>query len=223
MVFVFQPKYIAIDTEAQPTSENESHDIAETKKADDRLARYTLWLTIFTGFLAVSTIGLWWVTWRGVRNQIRDTQILERAYVVVEPNGIIPHVDRDDRVHGSVILRNVGHLTARHVRWYGSSGTPDDYKSPPIKDLFDGQIVLPPGAMTRQRLGTVFTRRYEGASNVVSNSFFVWGIVTYDDGFGQKRFTRFCHAYRTKPFIGGDAFSLPGDEGEFHEYGNDAD
>jgi len=38
--------------------------------------------------LAVSTIGLWVVTSRGVKNQTLDTRILQRDYISVEPGGI---------------------------------------------------------------------------------------------------------------------------------------
>jgi hypothetical protein len=155
--------------------------------------------------------------------QIRDTEILQRAYVSVEPDGIEPHQDRADRVHGRVIFRNVGHLSARNVRWYGTIGVPKDFKVLPLEQLFDGQLVLPPGTTARQRLGTVFTIRYvEGGSPIIGNSTFVWGIVTYEDGFGKQRFTRFCHRYPTKAFIGGEAFVLGPEKAELHDHGNDA-
>src|ERR1700688_1769194 len=41
---------------------------------DERLADYTFLLAWFTGVLAVSTVGLWIVTWRAGRSQSRDMQ-----------------------------------------------------------------------------------------------------------------------------------------------------
>jgi len=41
---------------------------------DERIAVYTWWLAIFTGVLAVSTVGLWIVTWRSARSQSLDMQ-----------------------------------------------------------------------------------------------------------------------------------------------------
>lgn len=42
------------------------------KAGDDPVAYFTLWLVGFTGVLAVSTIGLWIVTWRASASQARD-------------------------------------------------------------------------------------------------------------------------------------------------------
>ena len=64
--------------------------------------------------------------------------------------------------------------------------------------------------------GTFFT-------NKLQNSLFVWGMVTYDDGFGKRRYTKFCHQYHTKPFYGVGTFEMPPDAGRMYEYGNDAD
>ncbi len=44
---------------------------ADLRSADDRIADYTLWLERLTGLLAISTIGLWYVTWRAL-NHAKD-------------------------------------------------------------------------------------------------------------------------------------------------------
>jgi hypothetical protein len=48
-------------------------------------------------------------------------------------------------------------------------------------------------------------------------------MVTYDDGFGNRRYTKFCHRYYTKPFYGAGTFELQPDAGQVDEDGNDAD
>jgi hypothetical protein len=171
-------------------------------------------VSFYTAILALSTIALWVATWRGIRRQSKDTRILERAYVNVEPGGLTAHRDRDDRLHTAVIFKNVGHLPARNVRWYGTFGNPEG-KDFPVKEPTGGKIVLSPGTTSTQRVGTVFTDKLQ-------NSLFVWGIVTYDDGFGRQRFTRFCHVYDTKNIINKLGVILPADNAELHEYGNDA-
>jgi hypothetical protein len=203
------------------------------KRADGVIGRHDKSIVaVFTIVLAISTIGLWRSTralWHSTEatgeRQIRDTEILQRAYVSVEPDGIEPHQDRSDRVHGRVIFRNVGHLSARNVKWYGTCGMPKDHEVFPIEELFSGQLVLPPGAAARQRIGTAFTQGHgkEIPMPRIGNSTFVWGIVTYEDGFGKRRFTRFCHRYPTKAFIGRDAFILGPEMAELHDHGNDAD
>jgi hypothetical protein len=114
-------------------------------------------VAFFTAILSVSTIGLWIVTWRGIRNQARETEILERAYLNVEPGGTEIHQDRNDRVVAKIIIRNVGHLPARNVRFCGNAGATgggaDDF---PIKELFPGKIVLAPGAASTQMVATIF-------------------------------------------------------------------
>jgi hypothetical protein len=60
-------------------------------------------------------------------------------------------------------------------------------------------------------------------TNKLENSLFVWGMVTYDDGFGIRRYTKFCHRYYTKPFHGLGTFSMPPAAGKIYAYGNDAD
>lgn len=50
---------------------NKVHGFWE-KTADDPIAYFTLWLVTFTGVLAVSTVGLWIVTWRSALNQSRE-------------------------------------------------------------------------------------------------------------------------------------------------------
>jgi hypothetical protein len=97
--FVIQPKNYSGNQETQTAPEQQSHQVLETDKADERLAQYTFWLTIFTGILAVSTIGLWCVTWRSGIKQSRDMEAsiavatraaenAERALTRLE----IPHV-----------------------------------------------------------------------------------------------------------------------------------
>src|SRR5262249_20448349 len=188
----------------------------------NRVTAFWHWTTndpvsFYTAVLALSTILLWIVTWRGIRTQSKDTRILQRAYVSVDPGGLTAHRDRDDRLHTTVIFRNVGHLPAQNVRWYGTfGGWPEtDGKNFPVKEPGDGKIVLPPGTSSTQRVGTVFT-------NKLQNSLFVWGIVKYDDGFGKQRCTRFCHVYDTKNIINQLGVTLPAENAEFAEYGNDA-
>jgi hypothetical protein len=53
----------------------------------DAVTTFWRWTThdavaAYTAVLAISTIGLWIVTMRGIRNQRRDTEILQRAYPV---------------------------------------------------------------------------------------------------------------------------------------------
>ena len=61
---------------------------------------------------------------------------------------------------------------------------------------------------------------------------FVWGITYYDDGYGSRRFTRFCHRYSTASYNRGTNWNLissvtrsiiDSDKARYHTKGNDAD
>ena len=59
-----------------------------------------------------------------------------------------------------------------------------------------------------------------------SNEFiYVWGRVTYLDGFGKRRFTNFCHRYNTgaRKFAEGGRYFIPEEDARYHDYGNGAD
>ena len=59
--------------------------------------------------------------------------------------------------------------------------------------------------------------------------FYVWGIVRYNDGFKDNRFTRFCHRYNGNAYyvfpdgkhVGESG--LLAEEAKYHQSGNNAD
>jgi hypothetical protein len=187
----------------------------------DTLIAFWRWTThdpvaVYTAVLAISTIGLWIVTARGIRNQRRDTEILQRAYLSVEPGGIKQPYDRDDRIHGYVICRNRGHLPARKLSWHTRTDTVQQgVEQFPLGELSKPEGVVAPGTEMIVSAGTFFT-------NKLQNALFVWGTVNYDDGFGNRRYTKFCHLYYTKPHYGEGTFEIAPDLGRFYGEGNDA-
>lgn len=179
-------------------------------------------VSFYTAVLASSTIGLWIVTWRGILKAARDTRIIQRAYLSVEPGGLNPLVGREHEhgvVVGHVALQNVGNLPARNVSWFiqvtlSANGDLNDFRI--HEDGFHGNNVIPPG-----------TKAIQGSSKVTLASegfIYVWGQVRYDDGFGQRRFTSYCHRYNRATFRRLDgAHGIRGTDARFHEYGNEAD
>ena len=53
---------------------------------------------------------------------------------------------------------------------------------------------------------------------------YAWGRVTYVDGFGNERFTNFCHRYNTavRQTATGGGYLIRKEDGRHHEHGNDA-
>ena len=63
---------------------------------------------------------------------------------------------------------------------------------------------------------------------------FVWGVVYYRDGYGEPRFTRFCHRYSAEGSVGQpqtirgrrtpkELRILDKDDARYYEIGNEAD
>jgi hypothetical protein len=116
-----------------------------------------------------------------------------RAYISVVPLGINRLAGKEFGM-GHVGVRNVGKLPARNVavvvRMEGADWRTAVFDVPP--DLPPTDRVVQPGAEMRQgsrdEIGI-------GALCAADNYTFVWGVVYYDDGYGVRRFTRFCHRY----------------------------
>jgi hypothetical protein len=54
---------------------------------------------------------------------------------------------------------------------------------------------------------------------------YVWGRVTYADGFGERRFVDFCHRYNTemKETPPGGGYRIRTEHARYHDFGNRAD
>jgi hypothetical protein len=210
------------------------NQVAPPVSAEERLADYTFALVIFTGVLAASTIGLWGVTGFGVYRQAKDTRILQRAYIAVEPRGIRLLVE-GKRVIGHVGMRNAGNLPAGKVAWFVDLKTSTN----DLETVFPlgrpaGSIVVAPGVVAPRGTGeSLNINDLDKAANSQSPAnrasenplfIYVWGVVRYDDGFGNERNTVFCHRYNWKSRgMGGVVdHTIHEDYARYHEHGNGA-
>jgi hypothetical protein len=159
------------------------------------------------------------IAYRAKEQTRRHTEILQRAYLSVESGGIGDY-DRDNGTfHGYVRCHNRGHLPARRLSWHIRIGTVQQGAEEfPIGEMRKPRSVVIPGTEMIVSAGTFFI-------NNLRNELFVWGKVTYDDGFGNRRYTKFCHRYDMKRFLlGGEAtYELPPEAGQIDERGTDAD
>jgi hypothetical protein len=185
-------------------------------------------LVVFTGLLAIFTARLWYTT-------RKDTRILQRAYIAVEPLGIHLMQNGNDLI-GHVAMKNAGRLPARKVSWFvnihaSESGEERDSLFPLQHDK--GNIVIAPGAAATRGsakgvqvqtlnefsgTGAGFDKEGERSAYL-----YVWGAVRYDDGFKKMRITRFCHRYNwitrkqhDNPCV------LDAVDARYHEYANGA-
>ena len=198
-------------------------------------------IAIFTIVLAGSTIGLWLITWCGIRSQLRETKILQRAYLSVEPAGIAP-LSKPNNCVPWIDICNRGNLPARNVKWLIKHAPKLDGRFnnfPATIEEAKGKNVVPPGTAMRQGGHIVLVDNSKALAEAIWKEdglyLYVWGAVFYDDGFGESRTTRFCHRYNCinlaenwePPGMGG-APRLEGHEilpgfARYHRYGNDAD
>jgi hypothetical protein len=183
-------------------------------------------LVIFTGFLAISTFWLW-------RTTRKDTRILQRAYIAVEPLGI-HQMSSGDRLIGHIGIKNAGNLPTRSLGWFIDIKFSDDgdEHSFPVGNP-DGNIVITPGTIsTRGSSQGILVQALLTACGADTNKgreaekqtyVYVWGIVRYEDGFRRKRFTKFCHRYNWVMRDKGVTYEISKEFARYHEYGNDAD
>ena len=73
------------------------------------------------------------------------------------------------------------------------------------------------------------TTAIRGSDSVILNPggfIYVWGQLRYDDGFGERRFTNYCHRYNRetlRQLKGSTQHGIPAIYARFHESCNDAD
>jgi hypothetical protein len=107
----------------------------------DPTAFFTLWVAIFTAFLAVSTIGLWLATYRQARLGREEFAATHRPEIIVHSIEFrrMPGVDEVDRIGASILCFNKGRSTAKSVEMRGHILVTDelgiDVQRPLIKTL----------------------------------------------------------------------------------------
>ena len=164
-----------------------------------------------------SGVGHWRACLGG--RQIQDARVLQRAYVSALPGGISTTTRGELLAH--VEFKNVGHLPASQLKSLlkFTAGDDGDWSPQP----FDDKDLRPAGVLP---IGiSVTTGSYPiGVPQPWTKYLYAWGRVTYVDGFGNERWTNFCHRYNTEvkeAQIGGGN-RIRKEYGRHHEYGNDA-
>jgi hypothetical protein len=173
------------------------------------------WTAVFTALLVLVTGGLVWVAWR----QLHDARVLQRAYVGALPGGI--STTTRGELLAYVEFKNVGHLPASQIksRLELTANDNGDWSPQPVDD----KDLRPAGFFP---IGVSVTTGSHGIAvpQPWTKYLYAWGRVTYVDGFGNERFTNFCHRYNTEArqtATGGRLF-IRKEDGRHHEYGNDA-
>jgi hypothetical protein len=139
-----------------------------------------------------------------VAKQNRATKVMERAWVIVEMDRP-PAYEADKVIRYEAIIRNTAHTPAR-ITALGSHGqvvqSEKELPSAPKYDMASPFPAtgnpLPPGAEVRQPfwLDAVRLAKVEKGEAIL----FLFGIIQYDDVFGDKHETRYC--FQFKPALG---------------------
>jgi hypothetical protein len=223
-----KPSQEKSDGTAPPTDKNKHTDEATGGNREPEKGWWEkLWTdpnATFAMFVAFFTLGLLGLGCM----QFRDSHLLQRAYLSVQPLGI--RCRKNQPWFATVGIHNAGRLPARDLRWSIKIepfplGLGEDWKDFSNHDATRRGPVVPPGAVVR-RSGERFSvdNRIHRLADQPEQFLYVWGEVTYTDGFGIKRFTRFCHRYNSHA-IAPDAaggFYIHPEDARYHDYGNEA-
>jgi hypothetical protein len=201
-------------------SHTAAHEEGEKQLIDRRIADYTFALAAFTGMLAVSTIGLWIATAIGFRNQSREMKILQRAYIAARRRGI--EILEDGNIIGHLAFVNVGNLPARkfcaavNICWSNNQHL-SEFEELPLGP----EVILP--AKTSFPSGTPALPKTDiPRFHAKEGWIFIWGRVSYTDGFDQPRWLKFCHRYNCKSPRDSKGGIARG-RGRHHHYHNEDD
>jgi len=190
---------------------------------------------LIAALAAVAIAAFAFALWRSNRDARRDTdrflRITQRAYLAVEPLGIVPM--RGGRRPTSVAqigIENVGLLPAREVRWQIRIAFDTDDQRPatgldlrPVR--LEGNHLIVPGA-TMGQMSDIFSFPEAMIEELKSYVLYVYGVVTYHDGFQPDRSTHFCHRYECRylePERGSGTMGIPARYALYHRFGNRAD
>jgi len=178
--------------------------------------------------IAAAVIAGFTIVLAGVgRRQISDTRILQRAYLSVTPAGIRPFgSDDDDRIACDILICNAGNLPARNVSWFIDKKYSEDAQEadfPIPNDVQSGDIVIAPRGEVRKGSKPTDKKIFVEKRDFGQPDrawLYIWGRVTYHDGFKGGRYIDFCHRYNLR---GARGFEIPAANGRHHERGNKTD
>jgi archaellum component FlaG (FlaF/FlaG flagellin family) len=188
----------------------------------------TAFIAHFTRTLKESTDLLAKIANATATAQERDTKILQRAYIVVEPYGIDTYND-GKRLVGYIGIKNAGRLPATELKWFTrlSLGTSMEWNETKDETL-EGNNILAPGTVMREGSRPIVLQKIQSMGSD-TRYLYVWGAVQYIDGFQKEvRVTRFCHRYNWARHLQTDEHNIPRfriirKAGRHHIHGNSAD
>jgi|SRR5215469_15985632 len=207
-LLAYSSKYQPTAAAPQSTSQYANKEI-DRRTPEERVADYTLWLERFTGLLAIVAAFQIGFFLRADRNAIRTIETMEdtarrqlRAYVFItgKPDHL-PEFSDEFGISVWLIAKNSGQTPAYKVRaWNAIDFRADPHVGPfdePSREDIEGKAPQTSLGPSRDLpLRAFYTREkimdeHIAAINEGRLTICVWGELTYEDAFGQKRYTRY--------------------------------
>ncbi len=242
---------IATEAYASRQEERAERDL----KAQEDMAKWAMWMFWATAVGIVLLAATLRETWRAgvsagqileaTKQQVdlaEKTAAIElRAYLSAVPMGInrltgkeYSYPSHEGMAH--IAVRNVGRLPARNVSVIVRMKVMD-WRNAVLdvpNELDPTDRVIQPGAEMIQGSQEVLP---ETDLMNPQNYIFVWGVIYYDNGYGKRCMTRYCHRYNgashnQKPWLGADVAEgqewrrkpyIDANKARYHESGNSAD
>jgi hypothetical protein len=155
----------------------------------------------FTGLLFISTVLLWLATERTIEHARGASKRELRAYVSAEIGGLTQHGPKQSP-SANVKFSNHGKTPAINVSRHGYMLLVDksinEIEAPKVADIVPTDQTLGPSATIGMNIKNVFSMTTQGAADFGTGDIVqivVVGIVSYDDVFGDRHYTSFCHSY----------------------------
>lgn len=135
---------------------------------------------------------------------VRDVSARQmRAYLSISINtGVYQERARDLKFDVRPVVFNSGHTPAHKMTYWASARVlpnplPDDFDFPIGEDnLKSGFVLGPHQSIIINAVGPDFVSddEVQAIKAGIKNRVYVWGIIFYEDVFGQARETKFCHS-----------------------------
>jgi hypothetical protein len=186
----------------------------------------TVALAFLTLVLAAGTFFLWLAT-RSLVKGAEDTARKQlRAYIGVEPGGII-RLQGSDLLRGHYIIRNVGGIPAKDIAMFAVTSYFNDgsQRTFTIGQLYQTTNAIVPhakmtfGTATATDVDSVVAAEEYETDSGLDGFIFVWGRVTYTDEFGTDGRTDFCHRYPCAMLEDGIGGRIDRKYARYHELG----
>jgi len=180
--------------------------------------------------VAAAIVAVFTIVLAGVgRRQNRDTRILQRAYLSVEPKGI--EWSTSGFLIGQVAFKNVGKLPAtafvgvvKKIEVHDA-----DWVTPILTDAALPRRtpgLVPIGAEVLQASGGITPKEVLEVPVSSDKYLYVWGRARFKNGFNRRRYVNFCHRYpleRMEPEPQAPGYSISAKFARYHQHGNNAD